>query len=93
MSDFVIGIPIGVAIGIAIGISIGIAIGKKQKPWSEMTYEEKRNRKILIGAIGKKQKPWSEMTYEEKRNRKILIGVLSITAILGLIVFLWQLFT
>ena len=68
MSDFVIGIPIGVAIGIAIGISIGIAIGKKQKPWSEMSYEE-------------------------KRNRKILIGVLSITAILGLIVFLWQLFT
>ena len=59
MSDFVIGIPIGIAMGIFIGI-----------------------------AIGKKQKPWSEMTYEEKRNRKILIGVLSITAILGLIVFL-----
>jgi len=49
MSDFVIGIPIGMAIGIAIGISIGIAIGKKQKPWSEMTEEEKRLRKILIG--------------------------------------------
>ena len=50
MSDFVIGIPIGIAIGIAIGISIGIAIGKKQKPWSELTEEEKKNRKIAIGA-------------------------------------------
>ena len=50
MSDFVIGIPIGIAIGIAIGISIGIAIGKEQKPWSELTEEEKRIRKILIGA-------------------------------------------
>lgn len=49
MSDFVIGIPIGIAIGIAIGISIGIAIGKNQKPWSELTEEEKKNRKILIG--------------------------------------------
>ena len=51
MSDFVIGIPIGIAIGIAIGISIGIAMGKKQKPWSEMTEEEKRTRKILIGVL------------------------------------------
>ena len=51
MSDFVIGIPIGIAIGIAIGISIGISIGKKQKPWSEMTQEEKRNQKILIGML------------------------------------------
>ena len=49
MSDFVIGIPIGIAIGIAIGISIGIAIGKEHKPWSELTEEEKRIRKILIG--------------------------------------------
>ena len=49
MSDFIIGIPIGMAIGIAIGSSIGIAIGKKQKPWSEMTEEEKRTRKIAIG--------------------------------------------
>lgn len=49
MSDFVIGIPIGIAIGIAIGISVGIAIGKKQKPLSEMTEEEKRTRKIVIG--------------------------------------------
>jgi len=49
MSDFVIGIPIGIAIGIAIGVSIGIALGKKQKPWSDMTEEEKRIRKIIIG--------------------------------------------
>ena len=49
MSDFVIGIPIGIAIGIAIGISIGIAIGKKQKPWSELTEEEKRIKKLIIG--------------------------------------------
>ena len=49
MSDFVVGIPLGIAIGIAIGISIGIAIGKNQKPWSELTDEEKKNRKILIG--------------------------------------------
>ena len=50
MSDFVIGIPIGIAMGISIGISIGIAMGKKQKPWSGMTEEEKRIRKIVIGA-------------------------------------------
>lgn len=50
MSDFIIGIPIGIAIGIAIGISIGIAIGKNQKPWSELTEEEKMNRKLLIAA-------------------------------------------
>ena len=49
MSDFVIGIPIGIAIGIAIGLSIGIAIGKKQKPWSELTEEEKRIKKLIIG--------------------------------------------
>jgi len=48
LSDFVIGIPIGIAIGITIGISIGIALGKKQKPWSEMTEEEKRIKKIVI---------------------------------------------
>jgi len=46
MSDFVIGIPIGIAIGIAIGISLG----RYKKPWSELTKEEKRNRKIMIGA-------------------------------------------
>ena len=39
-----------IGIGIAIGISIGIAIGKKQKPWSEMTEEEKRTHKCIIAA-------------------------------------------
>ena len=49
MSDFVIGIPIGIAIGIAIGLNLGIIVGKKQKPWSELTEEEKKIRKIVIG--------------------------------------------
>ena len=49
MSDFVIGIPIGMAIGIAIGLNFGIIIGKNQKSWSELTEDEKRHRKILIG--------------------------------------------
>ena len=47
MSDFVIGIPIG----IAIGLILGFIIGKKQKPWSELTEEEKKILKISI-AIG-----------------------------------------
>ncbi|MCK5031735.1 MAG: hypothetical protein KAR64_09735 [Thermoplasmatales archaeon] len=50
MSDFVIGIPIGIAIGIAIGLTLGIIIGRKQKPWSELTEEEKKILKIAIGA-------------------------------------------
>lgn len=50
MSEFVIGIPIGMAIGIAVGINLGIIIGKKQKPWYELTEEEKRKRKIAIGS-------------------------------------------
>ncbi|MCK5301109.1 MAG: hypothetical protein KAJ21_04325 [Thermoplasmatales archaeon] len=49
MDSIIIGIIIGIAIGIAIGISIGIAIGKKQKPWSELTEEEKKYKKIIIG--------------------------------------------
>jgi hypothetical protein len=47
MSDFVIGIPIGMAIGIA----LGIALGKNKKSWSELTDEEKRIRKMLIGLL------------------------------------------
>ena len=50
MSEFVIGIALGIAIGIALGLNFGIIIGKKQKPWSELSDEEKRQRKILIGA-------------------------------------------
>lgn len=50
MDSYTIGMTIGMALGIVIGISIGISIGKKQKPWSEMTYEEKRNKKLIVGA-------------------------------------------
>ena len=49
MSDFIIGIPIGIAIGIAIGLNLGIIIGKQQKPWAELSEEEKKLRKIMIG--------------------------------------------
>lgn len=69
MSEFVIGIPIGLAMGIAIGISLGISIGKKQKPWSELTEEEKRQRRLLIGigliilVIGFLTGLWQYLTY------------------------------
>ena len=42
-------IYIGIFIGFVVGIAFGILIGKYQKPWYELTYEEKRNRKIMIG--------------------------------------------
>ena len=40
------------AVGIGAGIVIGIAIGRKQKPWSELTAAERRNRIIGIAAGG-----------------------------------------
>ena len=40
------------AVGIGAGIVIGIAIGRKQKPWSELTAAERRNRIIAIAAGG-----------------------------------------
>ena len=46
------GYPIGLAAGIGAGIVIGIAIGRKQKPWSELTAAERRNRIIAIAAGG-----------------------------------------
>jgi hypothetical protein len=46
------GYPIGLAVGIGAGIVIGIAIGRKQKPWSELTAAERRNRIIAIAAGG-----------------------------------------
>jgi len=49
MTNFTTYFPIGILIGISIGISIGIAIAKRYKPWSEMTKEEKRFKKILLG--------------------------------------------
>jgi len=48
MDGYTIGMTIGMIIGIAIGISIGISIGKKQKPWSELTEEEKFQKKAII---------------------------------------------
>jgi hypothetical protein len=36
--------------GIAAGFAIGFAAGKQQKPWSELTEQEKKFRKLLIGA-------------------------------------------
>jgi hypothetical protein len=42
------GYTIGLAIGLGAGMVIGIAIGRKQKPWSELTATEKRNRIIAI---------------------------------------------
>jgi uncharacterized BrkB/YihY/UPF0761 family membrane protein len=50
MEYYTLGMTIGMAIGIAIGISIGIVLGKKQKPWAELSEEEKKRKKILIGA-------------------------------------------
>jgi hypothetical protein len=40
----------GMAVGIAAGFAIGFAASKQQKPWSELTEQEKRIRKLLIGA-------------------------------------------
>jgi len=43
------GYVIGLAVGLSIGLATGIAIGKKEKPWSEMTPQEK---KLKIAAVG-----------------------------------------
>ena len=48
MDSYTIGMTIGMLIGITIGISIGISIGRKQKPWSELSEEEKKHKKIII---------------------------------------------
>ena len=41
---------LGLVIGFAAGLGAGISIGKKQKPWSELTVEEKKRRFIYISA-------------------------------------------
>lgn len=53
MNDFILGFIIGIPIGTAIGIAIEVAIGIQQKPWSELTEEEKKIRKnaLLIGTF------------------------------------------
>lgn len=48
MDSYSIGLIIGMLIGIAIGVSIGISISRKQKPWSELTDNEKKQKKIII---------------------------------------------
>jgi hypothetical protein len=50
MSDWVVGYIMGMAVGIAAGFAIGFAASKQQKPWSELTEQEKKIRKLLIGA-------------------------------------------
>jgi hypothetical protein len=49
MSDFVVGFTIGIPIGTALGIALDIAIGIQQKPWSELSDEEKKIRKNALG--------------------------------------------
>ncbi|KYK20426.1 hypothetical protein AYK25_08930 [Thermoplasmatales archaeon SM1-50] len=53
MNDYFIGFITGVPIGTAVGIAIEIAIGLNQKPWAELSDEEKKLRKntILFGLI------------------------------------------
>ena len=43
---------LGLVIGVAAGIGVGISIGRKQKPWSELTAEEKKWRILYIVAGG-----------------------------------------
>jgi fructose-specific phosphotransferase system IIC component len=50
MSDWIVGYIMGMAAGIAAGFAIGFAASKQQKPWSELTEQEKKIRKLLIGA-------------------------------------------
>jgi hypothetical protein len=50
MSEWVVGYIMGMAVGIGAGFAIGFAASKQQKPWSELTEQEKRIRKLLTGA-------------------------------------------
>ena len=42
------GYAICLAVGNGAGIVIGLAIGRKEKPWSELTAAERKNRLIAI---------------------------------------------
>ena len=44
MSDWVV----GYAVGMASGLAIGLIVGRKQKPWSELSENQ---RKLMIGLI------------------------------------------
>lgn len=50
MSDWILGYIMGMAVGIGAGFAIGFAASKQQRPWSELTEQEKKLRKLLIGA-------------------------------------------
>jgi hypothetical protein len=53
MSDYVIGFITGIPIGTAVGIAMEIALGIREKPWSELTEDEKKIRKnaLITGTI------------------------------------------
>jgi hypothetical protein len=57
MSDFLL--------GMVLGIVIGLAIGKKQKPWSELTEEEKKTQKL---------KALVRVDRRREKNSKIIIS-------------------
>ena len=44
-------IAIGIFIGFVFALTFFIILGKDQKLWHELTYEEKKNRKMLIGTV------------------------------------------
>ena len=50
MTSIELVVALGMFIGFVFGVSLGMVIGRKQKPWHELTDEEKRTRKLLIGA-------------------------------------------
>ena len=50
MSDWGVGYAMGIAVGIAAGLAIGLIAGRKQKPWSELSDEERKIRIRLIAA-------------------------------------------
>ena len=47
------GYAIGLAVGLSIGLVTGIAIGKKEKPWSELSPQEKKLKitAVVLGVI------------------------------------------
>lgn len=43
-----VGYAIGLAVGFSVGLATGIAVGKKQKPWSELSPQEKKLKIVFI---------------------------------------------
>jgi hypothetical protein len=46
------GYAIGLAVGLGAGIAIGISIARRQKPWSELTATERKQRIIALAVGG-----------------------------------------